>query len=851
MFFPLDIDIKELFQQKEITVGKDYTNIPVPKKLVDKSLKEFSFAQILAYLTTDTRFSLLLLEVPRICEQKDLNLYTNDKLLPYIINSNESYTQIYTLYQKDKVYIYNYPFRFLEYFKYPEEMVLFHKQHNGLFSDVAKDLSWQTMQMFNTGNTTQKIQALNHYTGNNNIRNKRGEEKTEEKVTIYSNINSYLRGIGELKVEKEFEDLMKLFNDKKFPMLKSYLITRRCITFNNSVKKMFQKQTKKKIKSPKDLLDTVIIDEGFMSSSMFIHEHFCDPTLVNKKESIIMFVIISTAGTKCMFAANYANYPIELEIIFPPKTGLYCVGVQEKELSDEELTSIYGIFSKNFFNSDGGNRSLYIITAVTIQPHMNGYPLSLPLQIGSLPYKSEVIEMTKKFKQELEQQKIEQQQLICQKSAELRLKYGHIYTPIILQKIDFLQNIYNKKTKKMIMTQFDLHDFVGFEFDGGLHNIREKNDPNIEKLYEQNIWSLKFQLNDAKNVLGDIYKYPKTKKLLKINHPLDEYKSQIPSQIVTNAWLKMYEMCHAFGIERLNSKVITGFCNAELPGAFISAINHYLATRSNPIGFDWVASSLYPESGNTALEDVFGLYSLNRERWLMNDKMKADLTNPSDIVSLCESVKDMFPTGVDIYTSDVGIGSDNYDDEEEINCMVHLGQVLCAFKTLRKGGFMCVKTYLFTSILSISIFLMCMKVFEKVYLVKPESSRSRNSEIYIIGVGFVGHKGKDITKIINKAMDRLSNVYNGVWKLDMNISISEKLNVYNLNSVNYKLIEHALVSLARRQMESLSSIVANYEQLTEKEFYTKLSQNEKVFKNWIEKVGGITPLPKSHALKIW
>ena len=95
--------------------------------------------------------------------------------------------------------------------------------------------------------------------------------------------------------------------------------------------------------------------------------------------------------------------------------------------------------------------------------------------------------------------------------------------------------------------------------------------------------------------------------------------------ISTNASLKMYELtikmrlvvCESGAVPRVRV-----FCNAEFPGAFIVAINHYVRTMCPQTEFDWLGSSYYPDDAvasgdNTILGDDYGLYAANRDRWLM------------------------------------------------------------------------------------------------------------------------------------------------------------------------------------------------------------------------------------------
>lgn len=230
-------------------------------------------------------------------------------------------------------------------------------------------------------------------------------------------------------------------------------------------------------------------------------------------------------------------------------------------------------------------------------------------------------------------------------------------------------------------------------------------------------------------------------------------------QAVTNAWLKMYEMTTEMGLvlavrapavdDPDHTHVLRAFCNAELPGAFICALNHYLCVWHPETRFEWVGSSLYPDPGNTAgqapgevsgeiLGDYYGLYAHNPDRWLMSPKMRGDVTNTADIRALVAGAKTRLGE-IDLYTSDAGIGvSDDYARQEELTARIHLGQILVGLMTLRAGGAMVVKTYTFVHPSSISLMAVCASVFDSFYVTKPVTSRPTNSEVYIIGLGFRG-----------------------------------------------------------------------------------------------------------------
>jgi len=156
--------------------------------------------------------------------------------------------------------------------------------------------------------------------------------------------------------------------------------------------------------------------------------------------------------------------------------------------------------------------------------------------------------------------------------------------------------------------------------------------------------------NEFKSLMSAIDLYSNLKKIL---------RARFNMTIATNATLKIYEITCQMKLFLCDDNSFTdrvrSFHNAELPGAFISAINHYIRTKAPHINFSWLASSYYPMTSKTVdmLGDHFGLYANNRGNWLQGPKPNAiptsgptsicgDLTTVEDIVVIANSVHKLF-----------------------------------------------------------------------------------------------------------------------------------------------------------------------------------------------------------------
>jgi hypothetical protein len=250
---------------------------------------------------------------------------------------------------------------------------------------------------------------------------------------------------------------------------------------------------------------------------------------------------------------------------------------------------------------------------------------------------------------------------------------------------------------------------------------------------------------------------PDRQHILSIVDLLHAFKKQVRTQYnmqqSTNASLKMYELLGQLAIVPAASgravppNTFRVFCNAELPGAFVIAINHYMQTMHPKVSFSWVASSYLPQQADgasTLLDDVYGLYAGNRAHWLMGPPPNAlppgtapisgDVTDAAVVRTMAAAV-----ARVQLYTSVAGIdASADYNQQEIMTVKINYGQVLAGLLTLAPGGMLITKQFTFFEPISRSLIGLLAVLFNEVYVCKPQASRPTNSEVYLVGRGFRG-----------------------------------------------------------------------------------------------------------------
>ena len=342
----------------------------------------------------------------------------------------------------------------------------------------------------------------------------------------------------------------------------------------------------------------------------------------------------------------------------------------------------------------------------------------------------------------------------------------------------------------------------------------------------------------------------------------------------TNASLKMYELIKEMNLIDCNEP-IRAFCDAELPGSFIVAINHYVKTicsssdfempygygterylETPPLRFDWVGSSYYPEAASkegdeTILGDQYGFYANNRDNWLMGPKPNAmpetsgditgDITNGNVIKLLTAAVHKRFEDtgGATIATSDAGIDvSADYSSQEKNTALLNYGQIVAAILSLAPGGHMVTKQYTFIHPFNRSVIALVSFLFEESYVVKPVTSRPGNSEIYLVGKYF---RGIDET-LTNGLLNRFMAYAEGLTPVD-------GAPLFNPNS--YVDIDNELLKAGKKihneqQVEFLKEMddVYNNKEYPQKEL-SQISQH--LQKEWLDKYP-VLPIEKEDLL---
>lgn len=272
---------------------------------------------------------------------------------------------------------------------------------------------------------------------------------------------------------------------------------------------------------------------------------------------------------------------------------------------------------------------------------------------------------------------------------------------------------------------------------------------------------------------------------------------------------------------------------AEAPGNFILAFNHKLSSEYPQLEWIWNANSYISDPGTVYLDDKYNLIKNYPDRWKYGAECNGDITRISNIRDFSTLEK------FDIVTSDVKFAPPqmNYDEEENCNSAVQLGQVLCALATLAQDGIAILKFLSIYESSTQSMIALLSMHFEKVYLTKPLSSKSQNSEIYIVGVGFTG---LDIQNY-NNALQML-DYYSS---LDMN---SIKPSLFKLDPKFVESLRHFSAYITQKQISSIKSTVETFRSASIQNIILKHSEQNNTFAQYWLNLYQIKTLPTNKIL---
>jgi len=366
---------------------------------------------------------------------------------------------------------------------------------------------------------------------------------------------------------------------------------------------------------------------------------------------------------------------------------------------------------------------------------------------------------------------------------------------------------------------------------------------------------LKQRLNKEKSKL-DLY--TDKQQLHHMTAPMREYDllrsekgilvTEYGAEIVTNAWLKMYEILNKLNpffakIAKSRNAELKTLHLEEAPGNFLLAFNHFLKTKYKHIYWNWTANSyrdLYNKN-SSYLSDDYGLMKKFKTQWIYGADCDGDITSPANIRSFAQSV-----IKVHVVTSDVKYVPENpnYNEEENYNIPVHLGHIITSIMCLKKGGIAILKHLTLLEPASISLLYLLTACFESVEIFKPDTSKPANSEVYLICIGFKKISDAKVEQLLEyMQMIRFMNNAKGSPALFQKNDLPLNF-IQEILKINKQLTELQILNI-EKMMESIEK---NKDKKTKDIYLDCLSARNEKAKLWINKMQIEKLAEKDHLL---
>ncbi|XP_055056005.2 cap-specific mRNA (nucleoside-2'-O-)-methyltransferase 2 isoform X2 [Misgurnus anguillicaudatus] len=269
-------------------------------------------------------------------------------------------------------------------------------------------------------------------------------------------------------------------------------------------------------------------------------------------------------------------------------------------------------------------------------------------------------------------------------------------------------------------------------------------DPNVvlcePHVSHPRLQALKRSLNNVKNQLSD--------KDLSIWHQhtcstnragtiTAHLRSTANAELCTQAWAKFYEILGSFKLlpeNALKSGELNSIHLCEAPGAFISALNHFLKTNRLHCDWNWVANTLNPyyESngrGCTITDDRLIAHTL--PWWFFGSDNTGDIMLQKHLLELLKFVSNMH--SVDLVTADGSFDCQEDPGEQESSVApLQYCEAVCALLLLGTGGSFVLKMFTLFEHSSVCLLYLLACCFRSVNVFKPGTSKSGNSELYVV-----------------------------------------------------------------------------------------------------------------------
>jgi len=220
---------------------------------------------------------------------------------------------------------------------------------------------------------------------------------------------------------------------------------------------------------------------------------------------------------------------------------------------------------------------------------------------------------------------------------------------------------------------------------------------------------------------------------------------------ISRSYFKMIEMIHIFDLH-FDSRPMKSFHLAEGPGGFIEALVGLRNCQHDKyVGMTIIDDNNDPNIPGWKKTDTF-------LRQNPNVFIEKGSDNTGNILSLenYNYCREKYGSSMDLITGDGGFDFSLDFNSQEINITRLLfAQIIYAISMQKRGGCFIIKLFDTFMQHSVDILYILSSFYDKVYIVKPQTSRYANSEKYVVCKGFTNIPFENFGPFIQKAFEKM------------------------------------------------------------------------------------------------
>ena len=264
------------------------------------------------------------------------------------------------------------------------------------------------------------------------------------------------------------------------------------------------------------------------------------------------------------------------------------------------------------------------------------------------------------------------------------------------------------------------------------------------------LYDIKLRLDNYENDWDIFKKYTNPYEYIHTIVPTKK-KSISKYKPLSRSYFKMIELLHTFNIN-FDTKNLRSFHLAEGPGGFIEA----LVNTRNCIGDIYIGMTILDNENDT-----------NIPAWKKSDEflrknenvyIESGIDNTGNILSLPNFTfcKETYSNCMDFITADGGFDFSLDFNKQEINITKLLFAQICYAVTMqKKGGTFILKIFDCFMSHTIDFLYLLSSFYDKVYLIKPQTSRYANSEKYVVCRGFLFSSCESFYDSLHNAFEKM------------------------------------------------------------------------------------------------